>query len=288
MASVPVKPQIDAHAVAPHSRPPAVHLVTARVVTARVVTARVVAARAVAARAVAALVVATLPASAAPTASARAGAAPAVTVTPSAEPAPAAPPPVVPPPVSTREKSYRLPLAILYTLAPFAAAGVGRTLSLSGSPDILVGVSAGAMFFTPAVLHIAHGKPGHGVLSFLALAGVTTIGTVVGGFLGSMITYGQCDPDEDSDGCDFAAYEGLPYGLVIGGVLSYAGMATYDVIEHGSVVAGDASPDGPSPDPASEGQAWQLWVRPAPSPFAEHAEGQPLVGGLQLRVLVPW
>jgi hypothetical protein len=256
--SVPVKRQTNSHAVAPHSRRAA-------------------------ARLVAALVATSLPASAAPATSTGVGAPAAARVSPHAEPSPAAPPPVIPPPVIAPEKSYRLPLAVMYSLAPFAAAGVGRTLSLSGVPDVLVGVSAGAMFFTPAVLHIAYGKPGHGILSFLALAGVTTIGTVVGGFIGSLITYGQCDPDEDSDGCDFAAYEGLPYGLVIGGVLSYAGMATYDVIEHGSVVTGETSPDQASPD-----QAWQLWVRPAPSPFAEHAEARPFVGGLQLGVLVPW
>jgi hypothetical protein len=259
MTSVSAKPQAHAHAVAPRSR-------------------------AAAARLVAALVAAALPASAAPVTSSGASSSPAPSLSPSAERASAAAPPAaIPPLASPRKTSYRLALATLYTLAPFAAAGVGHALSRSGGPDSLVVVGAGAMFFAPAVLHIAHGKAAHGVLSFLGIAAGTTIGTIVGGFIGGMITYGQCDPDEDSDGCDFAAYEGLAYGLVIGGVLSYAGIATYDVLEHGSVVTGETSADQVSPD-----RALQLWVRPAPSPFGEHAEARPLFGGLQLGVLMPW
>lgn len=208
--------------------------------------------------------------------------------TPSLASAPAPPPPVIPPLVTPEHRSYRLALAAAYSLAPFAAVGVGHAISRNGSHDAVVAITAGAIFFTPSIIHIAHGKTGHGVVSFLAMAGLTGAGTVVGAIVGGGIGQAGCDPDVDSDSCDFAAFPGIAIGAFVGGVLTYTGYAIYDVVTEGEVVLPRRSDD----------QALQLWVRPTPGtmlasaqPGLDETSSLPAglqLDGLQLGVSAPW
>ena len=166
--------------------------------------------------------------------------------------------------------------------------GVGHAISRSGAHDTVVALTAGAIFFTPSVIHIAHGKTGHGVVSFLAMAGLTGAGVVVGALIGGGIGQAGCDPEQDSEGCDFAAFPGIAIGGFVGGVLTYTAYSIYDVVTEGEVVMRRSSDE----------QALQLWVRPTPG--AALASAQPGLGetaaspaglqldGLQLGVSAPW
>ena len=190
----------------------------------------------------------------------------------SAEPVPAKSSPIRPLTVPDHE-SYRVLLSVSYALAPFAAVGLGHALSRNGSGDTAAGVGVGLGFFIPAVVHMAHGKPGHGVISFIELAGLTGVGVVVGGGIGGIISQAGCDPEEDSEGCDFAAFPGLAYGAVIGGVLAYTGFAIYDVLANGDVLHARDSADAAS---------LRLSFSPLPASRDVRADQQPAWGGVWL------
>jgi hypothetical protein len=167
-----------------------------------------------------------------------------------------------------------------YVVAPFAAVGLGHALSSSGSADVVAGVGVGLMAMLPATVHIAYGKTGYGLLSYLELAALTGLGVVVGGTVGGLITFAACDPEQDSDNCDFAVFPGAPIGAFIGGVLLYSGFAVYDVMANGSVMVGREQ---------DQDQArLQLWLGPAPAALAEAPERDALWSGLQLGLAGQW
>jgi hypothetical protein len=121
---------------------------------------------------------------------------------------------------------------------------------------------------------MANGKLAHGPLSFLGLAASTGVGTVVGGFVGYNLDSAGCDPDEDSDSCDFAGLGGLIIGGLLGGVTGYTGFAIYDVLENGAVEH-DAAPP-------TDSASLDLWLSPLPAARAERAEVAVPFGGVQL------
>jgi hypothetical protein len=171
-----------------------------------------------------------------------------------------------------REESYRGALTLSYVLAPFLALGFGSLLSGGDADDGVAAFGAGSMLLAPAVVHMSHGKVLHGPLSFLGLASSTTVGTLLGGLIGFNLDSLDCDPAEDSDGCDFAGLNGLVVGALLGGVVGYTGFAIYDVTANGALVLDEAPP----PDRA----ALQLWLSPLPAAKNERAEAAAPFGGL--------
>lgn len=151
-------------------------------------------------------------------------------------------------------RSYRGVLGAMYGLAPLLAVGGASALSDADSPGGSI-AAVGLALFIPATVHMAHGKPGHGVVSYLEALGATAVGGVVGAMVGGGISSATCDPDEDSDGCGLASLGGMALGAIVGGTLGYAAFAVYDVLANGEV-AGERSP------PARA--ALQLWVAPPP------------------------
>lgn len=173
-----------------------------------------------------------------------------------------------------REESYRGLLTTSYVLAPFLALGVGHMLSEGEAEDEIAALAAGTMFFVPAAVHMAHGNVAHGPLSFLGLAGSTSVSLLLGGFVGYNLGALGCDPAEDSDGCEFSGLNGLVAGALLGGITGYTAFAIYDVSANGAVAL-DAAPPV---DHASLG----LWLSPLPAAKNERGEATSAFGGLQI------
>ncbi|HTV19317.1 MAG TPA: hypothetical protein VMG12_11615 [Polyangiaceae bacterium] len=171
------------------------------------------------------------------------------------------------------EDSYRTLLATSYVLAPFAALAVGGALSEAEARDEGAVLVASSMFLAPAVVHMAHGKLEHGPLAFLGMAGSTAVGIVAGGAIGYAIDSADCDPDEDSDSCDFAGIGGLIFGALFGGVAGYTGFAIYDVTMNGAVQ---------HEQPASDQASLQLWLTPLRAARHEREQTAAPVDGLML------
>jgi hypothetical protein len=157
------------------------------------------------------------------------------------------------------------------------AAAVGYALAEMEVSDGGAVLGAGAMFFAPAAVHLAHGKVVHGPLAFLGLAGSTAVGTVLGGMVGYGLDSSDCDPEEDSEGCAFAGFGGLILGALLGGVAGYAGFAIYDVSVNGAV---------PLEESRADRASLQLWLSPLPAARSERAEATTPFGGLQIGALL--
>jgi hypothetical protein len=174
------------------------------------------------------------------------------------------------------EESYRGLLAATYALAPFVSLAIGGVLSEHGAPDESAVLAASTMFLAPAIVHMSHGRVEHGPLSFLGLAGSTALGVVLGGAAGYAIDSADCDPDQDSDSCDFAGIAGAVVGSLLGGVSGYTAFAVYDVSSNGAV---SRAPDR-SDQAGSDQAAVQLWLTPLRASKRERSEGTTPVDGV--------
>jgi len=171
-----------------------------------------------------------------------------------------------------REDSYRGLLTASYILAPFAALAVGGGLSELEVSDELAVFGAGSMFLAPSIIHGAHGNE-LAPLSFFGLVGSTVGGMFIGGVAGYYFGGLGCDPEEDSDSCDFAALGGVVYGALLGSVAGYTSFAIFDVAMNGAV---------PMEDPRADRATLQLWVNPLPAVRTERAESTSPFSGVQL------
>jgi hypothetical protein len=176
-------------------------------------------------------------------------------------------------PALPAEKSYRDVLATSYVVAPALALAAGHTMAEMETSDSGAVLGAAALFLAPAIVHMAHGKGVHGPLAFLGMTAITTVGTLLGGMVGHGIAASGCDPEEDSEGCDFAGINGFVLGALIGGVGGYTGFAIYDVSENGAV---------PLEEPRGDRASLQLWLSPLPAARRERVEPAPAFGGVQI------
>jgi hypothetical protein len=160
-----------------------------------------------------------------------------------------------------------------YVAAPLVAFAVGTGVSqLTNEEAVLIPV-VGSLFMLPAVVHMAHGKVGHGLLSALELGGLTFAGVLAGGLVGGLITQRECGPDENSDYCDFSALPGLIGGALVGGIAGYTAFAIYDVSVNSEVLVGETRDD-------EQGASVQLWLAPVPAPHRTGGDASPKWSGL--------
>jgi hypothetical protein len=136
--------------------------------------------------------------------------------------------------IDPERQSYQVPLAASYVLAPLLALGVGGGLSKLTNNDTLAVVGGGLMFFAPATVHIIHGNGGHGLASFPELLALTALSVFLAGGVGYIIGAAGCTSDGEE--CDFAGFEGMIYGALLGGVTAYTSYAIYDVSANAFVV----------------------------------------------------
>jgi hypothetical protein len=169
----------------------------------------------------------------------------------------------------TEGESYRGALTASYVMAPLLALGVGGLLSGMEVDDTWAVLGGTAMFLAPAAVHMGHGNVTQGPVSFLLLAGATGAGVLLGGLTGYYIDSADCDPAQDSDGCDFAGFTGLVAGALIGGVGAYTGYAIYDVSENGAL---------PLDESATDEARLELWLSPVATPSRSRGEARPFDG----------
>lgn len=164
-------------------------------------------------------------------------------------------------PTPPTRHSYAGLLTATYVVAPLLAVAVGGGISQLTKRDE-ISVSGGClMSLLPASVHVAHGNAGQGLGSFFGLVGVTFGSLVVGALVGGLISSQTCTSDS-SDGCDFAALNGVIAGSLIGGVAGYVGFAIYDVSANASHV---------SEPPAAAALSPRLWLNPLPAPAEQGA-----------------
>jgi hypothetical protein len=183
------------------------------------------------------------------------------------------PAPITPSVVPQRQ-SYAGLLGTAYLVAPVLALAVGATLAQLEVDDTYAVLGGVSMFLLPAAVHIGYGNEPHGPFSFFALGAVTTVGIVVGGFIGLGIDSASCRPEEDSEGCDFAGLNGLVAGALIGALLGYTAYAVYDVGSNASVAGTE-----PTPSPRA---SLQPWLRPLSAPRSLVSQGSSTWDGFQL------
>ena len=173
----------------------------------------------------------------------------------------------------TEGESYRGALTASYVMAPLLALGVGGLLSGMEADDTWAVLGGTAMFLAPAAVHMGNGNVAQGPLSFLLLAGSTGAGMLLGGLTGYYVDAADCDPDQDSDSCDFAGFAGLVVGTLIGGVVGYTGFAIYDVSENGAV---------PLDESATDHARLELWLSPVAAPQRSRVDASSPFAGVQL------
>ncbi len=178
------------------------------------------------------------------------------------EPRPAA---ELPPedPIPPERHSYAGLLTATYVLAPLLAVAVGGGISTLTKRDEISVTGGCLMSLLPGSVHVAHGNAGQGIASFAGLVGVTLGGVVLGAIVGGSMTSATCDSDV-SDGCDFAALDGIIGGALVGGVVSYVGFAIYDVSANAYYETETLAP---------EAATLQLWLNPVPAARAENVSG---------------
>lgn len=176
--------------------------------------------------------------------------------------------------VSPEREDYSLLLGTSYVLAPLLALGMGGGLSELEVDDTVAVLAGSSMFVLPAVVHAARGNGGQAFPSFMAMAGTTGLGVLLGGAIGYFIGYAGC-PDHDSEECDLAGLTELYAGALVGGVVGYTTYAIVDVSSNAAVVR-----EKPRRPPEA---ALQFWLRPWASPRRGDAVSR--WDGLQLGVI---
>jgi hypothetical protein len=180
--------------------------------------------------------------------------------------------PTPPPVVDPERRSYALPLGVSYVLAPFLALGVGGGLSKLTNDDTLSVVGGGLMFLLPAAVHMAHGNVGHGAAVFPEQLLITAFSVFAAGGVGYAIGAASCPGDGEE--CDYAGWEGLIVGALVGGVAGYTAFAIYDLDNDAWVPAKAAAPQA----------SLRLWLSPLPRSTRARAEAAGPWRGLQLGV----
>jgi hypothetical protein len=97
---------------------------------------------------------------------------------------------------------------------------------------------------------------------------------VLAGGIGYVIGNQGC-PDHDSEECDFAGFNGLMLGAVLGSVAGYTTYAIVDVASNASVLR---------EKPLRPTAALQFWLRPQASRERQRADNGVRWDGLQLGV----
>jgi hypothetical protein len=180
--------------------------------------------------------------------------------------------PIPPPVVDPERRSYALPLGVSYVLAPFLALGVGGGLSKLTNDDTLSVVGGGLMFLLPAAVHMAHGNLGHGAAVFPEQLLITAFSLFAGGGIGYAIGAAGCPGNGEE--CDFAGWNGLLAGALVGGLAGYTAFAIYDVHNDAWAPAKNASPLA----------SLRLWLNPLPRSSSARTEPASPWHGLQLGV----